>query len=88
MSLHERCCGRGIGQGEGSLTGGEGRTLVGIIAGIEPEEVKSFISVILATCKECDRTHVLLDKDMGSEEALNILNNAIGLIIMGNSGLI
>jgi hypothetical protein len=85
MPLHDRCS-TPLGTHDPETTAGEAHTLTAIIAGIDPEEVESFIVITIATCEECGRRHMLLDKDISVDEAIATLGNAIGVFIMSREG--
>lgn len=78
------CSGGGSsGRQIGALSAGEARTLLGMVAGVSPEPVDAFILISMLKCPDCQEPHMLtLDKDVTVEDALVILQSAIGLMVM------
>jgi hypothetical protein len=86
MSLHDNVCGQDMGHRKNQTTAGEGRTLVAILADVDVGEVNAYVTVALVTCPECGRQHLLVDKDVGPGDGIQLLNNAIGCIILTSEG--
>jgi hypothetical protein len=65
------------------MTDGEARTLLGMVAGVDPEPVESFILISVLKCADCGESHrLVMDRDLGTDDALTILNSAVGLVVM------
>jgi len=77
-----KCHGKS-GRKTGALKAGEARTLLGMVAGVAPEPVEAFILVSVLKCPDCGEPHMLvIDKDVTVNQCLEILQSAIGLMIM------
>lgn len=82
--MREHCGDSGkSGRQRGALNAGEARILMGMVAGVSPEPVESFILISVLKCPDCQEGHMLaLDKDISIDECLMLLNSAVGLMVM------
>lgn len=76
-------CHEGSGRKRGALKAGEARTLLGMVVGVAPEPVECFLLISLLKCPDCGENHrLVLDKDVPCDVAIELLQDALGLMIM------
>jgi hypothetical protein len=54
-----------------------------MVAGVAPEPVEAFLLISVLKCEGCGEPHrLVLDKDITIDEAMTLLQSAMGLMIM------